>query len=187
MASPNPATTDWVPVWDLHTMSGALPTGGTAAQVLSKNTGTNYDASWATLSAATLQTASASPAATSSTAGVMMGLGSSATITPVRTGKIFVEIVGHGSNSLAANGFTFGIRYGTGTAPTNGAALTGTTVASIGFAVSDAAGSARSWTRAGLITGLTLGVPIWIDTSCAAAPGGTASLLNVTITAFELP
>jgi hypothetical protein len=169
------------------TAKGGLPTGGTAAQCLSKNSGTDYDASWATLSAATLQTASATPTGTTSTTGVMMGLGSSATITPVRTGKVFVEIVGHGANSITAGGFTFGIRYGTGTAPANGAALTGTTVASLGFAVSDVATGAKAFSRAGLITGLTLNTAIWIDTSCSASPSGTANLYNVTVTAFELP
>lgn len=42
MSTPDPATTDWVP------LAGGVgvPTGGTAGQVLAKNSSTSYDASW---------------------------------------------------------------------------------------------------------------------------------------------
>jgi hypothetical protein len=54
----------------------------------------------------------------------MMGLG--ATITPKTTGAIQVTIAGDVNSSVIANGATIQISHGTGTAPTNGAALAGT-------------------------------------------------------------
>jgi hypothetical protein len=166
-----------------------LPTGGTANQILSKNSGTNYDASWTTVSTANLQTSALSPAGTTSGTGVMAGLGAlGAVFTPVKSGTIFVTVSGSLNNNTATGGATVQIRYGTGTAPANGAALTGTV-----------AGQAAQRTGAGwganqvcpynlcvIITGLSLGVPIWIDCSQAILSTGTMNF-TAAVAAFELP
>ena len=168
------------------TAQGALPAGGTANQVLSKNSGTNYDASWVDhLSTAVFQSVgTASPTGTTNTGGVMMGLAYG--ITPLRSGKVLLIVAGSIRNNTAGNGTSVGIRYGTGTAPGNGVALTGTFVVLLtGF--SDTANSQLPFTAIGLATGLTLGTPIWFDLSVAVVGTGTASALNVGATAFELP
>jgi len=66
------------------------------------------------------------PTATSSATAVMMGLGSAWTITPTSAGKTLITVVGEATTATAAVSLTVGARYGTGTAPTNGAAVSGT-------------------------------------------------------------
>jgi hypothetical protein len=123
------------------------------------------------------------PAATSSPTAVMMGLGSAWFFTPSSTGKAMVIISGDAANSLNG-GFTYQIRYGTGAAPANGAALTGspgsataTNVPSTGFAV--------PFSTQFVATGLALGTPYWFDLALAVFGSGAASLTNLTISALE--
>jgi hypothetical protein len=173
-----------------YTISGAqlagLPAGGTAKQVLSKNTATNYDASWATLSGATLQTGELNFPGTTSTGGVMLGLG--AVITPVRSGKIFATIVGLTTNSVAGGVSGGYIRYGTGAAPANGGALVGTRWGSSFQAHSYSATAYIPFSLSVMITGLALGTQVWLDlTQFSAAGGGTTTLYSVSASAFELP
>jgi hypothetical protein len=168
------------------TAQGGLPTGGTAAQVLSKNSATNYDASWATLSSATFQSGASSSTGTTSTTGVMAGLAYA--ITPVRTGKVFVSISGSVQNTVAGGQCLAQIRYGTGTAPINGAALTGTAIGAYANGHSGGIAYRLPFNLTAVITGLTPGTPIWFDLSqSAVAASGTASVINVAGTAYELP
>jgi hypothetical protein len=172
-------------VWPGGVSGGSgLPTGGTARQVLSKNSATNYDASWATLSTASFQSGLANPTGTTSASGVMMGLAYA--ITPVRSGKIFVTMCGTFVNNTAAAATVAQIRYGTGTAPSNGAAPVGT------FLVQETGHSAQAnyqlpFSMTALISGLTLNQAIWIDACAIATVGGTAYISGVTTNAFELP
>lgn len=124
------------------------------------------------------------PTGTTSATSVMMGLG--AAITPVgENGRIEITIDGELANT---NAFCFAVvqmRTGTGTAPTNGAAATGTTrgpevATQVGFA------SQRipfSLTR--IVTGLTPNTAIWIDVGLRQGSGGTASVLDGTVCARE--
>jgi hypothetical protein len=68
------------------------------------------------------------PASTVSVTLVMMGVGGTCKITPGSSGKVLVTITGELTINTAVAGITatFGCRYGTGTAPTNGAAVSGT-------------------------------------------------------------
>lgn len=66
------------------------------------------------------------PATTVSLTLVMMGLGSSWALTPGSSGKVLVNVSGLVSTSTTAVSATYGGRFGTGTAPVNGAAVTGT-------------------------------------------------------------
>jgi hypothetical protein len=188
MASPDPATTDWVPVWDLHTMSGAMPTGGAAAQVLSKNSATNYDVNWVSLSGATLQSGLLNPAGTSSTTDKMMGMGSTVQITPVRTGKLLIVFTGFMKNSNAGGNASAGMWYGTGTPPTNGAAPTGTQILVNVVATSSTALAFCPFNMVYLLSGLTLNQLYWIDLVLSNGTTiGTATVQNVTATLIELP
>jgi hypothetical protein len=80
------------------------------------------------LPAASAGFAPANPTGTANnTTGVMMGLGSTITYTPTGSGKVLVNLAGVAAISAGAAGsFTLGARFGTGTAPANGAAATGT-------------------------------------------------------------
>ena len=129
-----------------------------------------------------------SPAGTTSTAAcVMMGLGSSAAITPVSTGRIHIDVTFGTSNNTGGDGSGFGVKIGTGTAPINGAAITGT---DIGPAcgqyqwVSATANASQIVAIGGNFIG-TVGTAYWIDVSLEAVTGGTAAIGKAKITAYE--
>jgi hypothetical protein len=178
--------TNWV------SLPAGMPAGGTAKQVLSKNTGTDYDASWITLSTAALQTTTISTptGTTNTTTGVMVGLGASvsAVITPVRSGKIFVTIAGSCANNTVNCGGDCRIYWSTGTAPANGAAATGNPVGGLAQRRGNWPVSVVTpFSLSAIITGLTLGTQIWLDLVQVAVAGGTYNVQNVAVTACELP
>lgn len=125
------------------------------------------------------------PTGTTDTTGLMMGLAGA--ITP-RTGKIVVVISGNGANNTINDGFKVRIRYGTGTAPANGAALTGTAVGTTAEGTNDIAANAKSpFTVVSVITGLTAGTAYWLDVQLAAVTGGTAAITEVNVAAWDIP
>lgn len=115
----------------------------------------------------------------------MMGLAGS--ITPNSTGRVFVVVSGNIVNSTGGDGAKVEIRMGTGTAPSNADALTGTVYGTqqIYTVVVGAADSVPFALQA-LVTTLTPGTAYWIDVDLAAVTAGTASINNVQITAFEI-
>lgn len=134
---------------------------------------------------AILQSSPANPTGTTSTTGVMMGLAGA--LTPRVTGRVKIVINGYMSESVAARGVTAQIRYGTGTAPVNGAALTGTTAGGDIKMFQTSATELFPFSCNAIVSGLTLGTAIWIDLAVArVGASGTGSVLNISITAFEL-
>ena len=122
------------------------------------------------------------PTGTASTTGVMMGLGSTASYAPARSGVVVVIVQGQMSNATGSDGAKVGLRYGTGTAPSNGAALTGT--------AKGQGSQVDSYPNAGcrfpffiytVITGLTVGTTYWFDLGLGAITGGTANVKNAEI------
>lgn len=134
------------------------------------------------------QATPANPTGTTNTTGLMMGLAGA--ITPLYTGRVFISIVGCLSNNTgtAGNGAKVHIRTGTGSAPTNGAALTGTVQGSA-FLTSvlerATANDLQTFTLTAIVQGLTLGTAIWIDIGLAAVVGGTGRAESISISAFE--
>jgi hypothetical protein len=107
----------------------------------------------------------------------------------VATGRVLVIISGNLTNSTAAagDGAKVQIRYGTGAAPTNGAALTGT---AIGNQVSmllerSTASDPFPFSIQAIISGLTVATAYWLDASLAAITGGTGIIKNLSISAIE--
>jgi hypothetical protein len=127
--------------------------------------------------------APANPAGTTSTVGVMAGLG--VAFTPLSTGRVEVSIAGNAANSAAGDGAAFQIRYGTGAAPANGAALTGTAAGGLAQITSGAAGAVTSVSLYAIITGLTVGTAYYFDISEAAVTGGTASITALQVNIIE--
>lgn len=130
----------------------------------------------------------ASPTGTTSTTGVMMGLSNLQAgniITPQVTGRVCIMISGVIAQSATADGAKWAIRTGTGTAPANGAALTG----------ADAGGEESMTFLTGVlkvpfcivayVTGAALGTALWIDLRLAAVTAGTATMTQVNVVAFE--
>jgi hypothetical protein len=114
------------------------------------------------------------PATTVSTTGVMMGLAGS--ITPRVSGTIKVWVAGDITNGVSTELFYTQIRYGTGAAPANGAALTGTTLGGLvrgkGYC---------PFCLVGEVTGLTVATAYWVDVSATSEAGGTVQLQNISI------
>lgn len=154
---------------------------GTSGQFL-QTKGAAANPVWAAASSgAAVQAQPANPTGTTSTGGVMMGLAGA--ITPTLTGRVLIIISGNITNGTASDGGSVTIRYGTGTAPSNAAALTGTAVGTSPQAV---AGTVIApFSVQAIVTSLTLSTAYWIDLSLAAVTGGTATIANVSISALE--
>ena len=136
-----------------------------------------------------LTIAATNPATTASTTPVMMGLGAQATpavITPKGSTRVNVSIMGQMAQTTSGDGAQIDCRYGTGTAPANGAAGSGTVVGSAQAFTAVAANHGGGFSIGGIISGLTPGVPIWIDCSLKTVTGGSASLTGITVEAFEM-
>ena len=131
---------------------------------------------------ATYQATPADPASTTSTSGVMMGI--SGSITPANTGRVMIIISGDLKNGTNNGNTTVQIRYGTGAAPTNGNALTGT---SLGGQINMTAASANQRVpfSCNSIVTLTVGTTYWIDLALKAV-SGTAYTQNLSISITEL-
>lgn len=126
------------------------------------------------------------PSGTVSGVKVMMGLGSTLTITPTFSGRIRIDIRGFTSNATLADGTRCQIYYGTGVAPSNGAALTGTaTTGQDTFAISPIAGGQVPFSVYAEVTGLTKGTAVWVDLPLGILTGGTASEAVVTAVVEE--
>ena len=132
----------------------------------------------------TLQATASNPAATTSVPGVMMGTGSTFAITPGFSGRLHICLQAQASVSVATAAFTVQLRYGTGTAPINGAAITGTALGASLSPWSAVANSIVPFTLTGVVTGLTVGTAYWIDFSLGTSTG-TATSAGVSCNAME--
>ncbi len=116
---------------------------------------------------------------------VMMGLGGTATITPASSGTVWVGFYGLLTNT-GTGGMLTNIQYGTGTAPSNGAASTGTTIGNTAGPIPSVSGALTNFAVYGIVTGLSAGTTYWLDLQLRSVSGGTSSLQAVTCAAFEI-
>ncbi len=182
----------WAQVKAFLFTSSAL-TGTPTAPTAAANTNTTQIASTAFVAQqdnkATAQSSPADPATTTSATGVMMGLAGS--ITPTRSGKVLVTISGDMDNNGSGNSVTAQIRTGTGAAPANGAALTGTTQGRNVQATNPTITLSNPVCRfpfslQAVVTGLTVNTAVWLDLGVSAQGGGTARVRNISISAVEI-
>jgi hypothetical protein len=168
---------DTAQYWRLTAVTGTSPTA--------TPTWANVEA----MTTATFQTVEFGLAGTTSTTGVMYGLGANgAVITPVRSGKVFVTFGGLITNNVAGSISAVLINYGTGTPPANGAAITGTRLGQSAQAHNYAAGAYIPFSLSGIVVGLTLGTQAWFDiVQVVVAGGGTVTLFSTSGRGFELP
>lgn len=128
------------------------------------------------------------PTGTSNTTGLMMGIAGS--ITPAFSGRLFVSISGSiGSNTTTAGrGAKVQMRFGTGGAPANAAALTGTAIGSLvqWLSFGTTANIKSPFCLTAVTTGLTLGTAYWLDLGLAAITGDTAVVTDLNIAAYEV-
>ncbi len=110
----------------------------------------------------------------------------SSSITPGATGKVTVIVSGAWDNTVANAEIIFRLSYGSGAAPSNGDAATGTVISNVRTLKQVAAGR-NSFSIQGLADGLSLSTPYWIDLQYHAIVSGTVSFYDITITATEIP
>lgn len=131
------------------------------------------------------QVTSATPTGTTSATAVMAGLGATLSLTPAKSTRVRLVISGQMSNSTINDGVTLDARYGTGTAPANGDAVTGTLAGIAQTATSLVALQRSGFCLQAIITGLTIGTAYWFDFSELAVTGGTAAAFGVTANVYE--
>lgn len=147
--------------------------------------GTNYQVTFNPVALAYARATSApgNPSSTVSAAAVMMGLAGS--FTPRVSGQVLMQTRHDVSNSVVGDGCVWQLQYGTGGAPANGAASTGTSAGSPGQLTEPAAGAVIPASSLGMPGGLTLNTTYWYDLSLRAVTGGTCALFNITMVATE--
>jgi hypothetical protein len=151
---------------------------------------TYFDTFYAVLGASPSYFTPASPTNLTSNSFLMFGLGSTFAITPVKSGKVrFTIKYGPGGVGITALN-SFKIAYGTGAAPANGAAATGTVVGGTdqGGAFVSANGTPSLINRNVIVTGLTLNTAYWFDIQGAKNASHTSvGMGSVEATLEELP
>lgn len=170
------------------------PQGNTGAQGPKGDTGAQGPAGTPAAPGAAYHIASvANPPASNSTAGDHMGLGTATygpfRFTPASSGKFLLLIQAGLTNSVASQIISVGMRYGTGTAPANGAAPTGTAGPAIVKAgAGNAAASNDFFCIPWIVGGLAVGTSYWCDLVIAVgAAGQTASMSGAYFDALEFP
>lgn len=161
------------------------PVTGASGKILASK-GTNADPAF--VAGASVQSALGSTS-TSSTSGVMLGYGATIALTPTYSGKVLITFNGILGNNTAGAIGAVQIHYGTGTAPANGAAITGLAAGSVTGVINNAntAGFSAPLSVTALITGLVPGTAYWVDLSMICVGASTTSLLNVSASATEVP
>lgn len=131
------------------------------------------------------QTSPTNPTGTTSATAVMMGLAGA--YTPRSSGRVLMVLSGDIKQSTSGDGATIALRYGTGTAPVNGAAVTGTLPAGTAAQTFVAAANNQTvpFSIQALIGALTNGTAYWFDAALLAVTGGTASIENLSLSIYE--
>jgi hypothetical protein len=134
---------------------------------------------------------SAAPTGTTSVTLVMMGLGGTFAYTPAGSGNVLVTVTGQLYMTTAVVYAVLGCRYGTGTAPVNGAAVTGTRFGSSAD-TNVRAPVVGSTTPAGFaftaLLALTPATAHWFDLALATSNAADqANVVNISMTFAEFP
>lgn len=131
------------------------------------------------------QSTPGNPTGTINTTGVMCGLAGS--ITPKFTGTVRAIIAANlGQTQNAPDGTAIQIRYGTGAAPANGAALTGTAIGAQAVIELPTGADQSNGTCIATISGLTVGTTYWFDLSQRSGLGGLTIVLSPSVNLEEL-
>lgn len=120
----------------------------------------------------------------------MQGLGK--LLTPTTTGRVLVTVSGYtfnGTNVTAGAGIAYHINYGTGSAPVNGAAVTGTTInqtqASGNSTTTTSGDNIMPFSTTAFVTGLTIGTTYWFDIAAIANGSTGFTIQNPNVLAIE--
>lgn len=125
------------------------------------------------------------PTGTSSTTDVMMGLGSTLTFTAKVHGRVRVACNFNMANTGSGNGAFATIYRGTGTAPTNGTAVTGTQTGG-GRTYTAIANNQQIGVSLEAWPTLTVGVATWFDIALRSVTGGTSTITSTQCSITEI-
>ena len=128
----------------------------------------------------------ASPGSVTATSPTYLMLGLAGTITPNVHGTISVSICGSTTDAVLADAISVQISYGTGAAPSNGDALTGTQVGALVQQSQAVAGDVQSFCSVAVITGLTVGTPYWLDLAAGSSGGAAITFGSTNVAASEI-
>lgn len=115
-------------------------------------------------------------------------MGLNCPFTPTINGRLLVTCTGVALNTSGpGNGVNIRQRYGTGTAPINGATTgLGTQMGIPQHFVASTAVGQSGFTVTTLQTGFTIGTALWFDLSLEAVTAGGASIKDVQVTILEV-
>lgn len=116
--------------------------------------------------------------------GPALMLGLAGAITPSKTGKVMITIAGEYVSGTTTVDTVFVIKTGTGAAPANGAANTGTAQLTTTRHATHATN--RNNFSITVIAALTPGTAYWIDMAAANNGGASTDFFNTTISAIEM-
>lgn len=122
----------------------------------------------------------ANPTGTATTSGSMQGM--AMLYTPSASTTVIINQIG--SYKAGAATMTISARYGTGSAPANNAALTGTIISTTSFS-DTGTGTVRVYAITGIVSGLTIGTQYWFDLSMAESTS-TTSLTGIVTTIHDV-
>ena len=136
-------------------------------------------------------------APTGRSSATLVALGLNTVYTPRATGRVAVFASGVIGNGTSTDGFTYNLYYGTGAAPANNDAVSGTAIASL-QTVTSVVTSALTVPFAlhGAVENLVAdainsrgatvaGTTYWFDIMFSYVTGGTVTLTNVNLLVFE--
>ncbi len=162
-------------------LNNLLPTQAGSAKKKMVTDGTN--ASW--VGSNTNQATPSNPTGTSNATGKMMGF--AVPFTPNLSGNVLILVSGEMGSDNSVGGGAAQIRYGTGAAPANGDALTGTATGSkVKLTEAEIYNDFYPFSLNGMAVGLTAGTTYWFDVSLAAVAVGIASIQDVSISIVEI-
>lgn len=125
---------------------------------------------------------------TANAAGVFAGFADTAAtiITPAASGRVLILITAIVGNGAVGATTSVQIRYGTGAAPVGGDLLAvGTVVGAVKIFKASTAAGRQGVALSGMVTGLAVGTPYWIDISVTPS-SNTAFVSGSDVVAIEL-
>lgn len=118
------------------------------------------------------------------TSGKMLGI--NCNLTPTTTGRVFIYITFTGNLTDSLQLAQWQIRYGIGTAPTNGATIVGTGLSTVTLRSVNTGYNETPFALTAVLTGLTIGTAYWFDMSVLIFNTGTASASEVNYVVIEM-
>lgn len=135
---------------------------------------------------ATTTTSPGNPSAVTPGTSTAQMLGLAGAITPVASGRVWLQITGTALIASTTNGATFQCKFGTGSAPANAASSTGTSIGNATALLAGATTAKTPFNCGGVITGAALATALWLDVAVLNTTGSQAvTVTNVTVAAYE--